>query len=74
MINKIVRYPYLQEENTIIGMKKVIKRIVYILVSLVAVILITGLILAYLPTQAKIKNHGITPAETEEVTNDYHTT
>jgi acylglycerol lipase len=44
-------------------MKKVLKRVFYTIISLVAAILIFGLILAYLPTQSRIKNKGITPEE-----------
>jgi len=52
-------------------MKKVIKKIVYILVSLLAVILITGLVLAYLPNQSKLSNHGITPEEAASLRAQY---
>ena len=44
-------------------MKKVIKRIFYTVLFLVVAIIISGLILAYLPTTWKIQNKGITPAE-----------
>ena len=42
-------------------MKKVFKWIIYTLVSLVAAVVIFGLILAYLPVPSRIKNRGITP-------------
>jgi len=44
-------------------MNKIIKRVLYTIFFLVAAIFIFGLILAWLPTQSKIKNKGITPAE-----------
>ena len=44
-------------------MKKIIKRVVYTILLLVAAIIIFGLILAYLPTPSRIKNKGITPQE-----------
>ena len=52
-------------------MKKVIKRILYILLSLVAVIVIFGLILAYLPAESKVKNKGITPEEAAHLRHQY---
>ena len=52
-------------------MKKVIKKIVYILISLVVVVLIAGLILAYLPSQSNISNHGITPEEAASLRAQY---
>lgn len=52
-------------------MKKVLKWIAYILLSLIVVIFITGLILAYLPTHSRIKNHGITPAEAASLRAQY---
>jgi alpha-beta hydrolase superfamily lysophospholipase len=42
---------------------KIVKKVLYALVVLVAVILVAGLILAYLPTHSRISNKGITPAE-----------
>ena len=44
-------------------MKKIIKRVLYVIVFLVVVIIITGLVLAYWPTEWKIKNKGITTEE-----------
>jgi alpha-beta hydrolase superfamily lysophospholipase len=44
-------------------MKKIFRKIIYILVSLIAAIVIFGLILAYLPTQSRISNKGISPAK-----------
>ncbi len=52
-------------------MKKVIKRILYILLSLIAVIVIFGLILAYLPAGSKVKNKGITPEEAARLRQQY---
>ncbi len=42
---------------------KVFKKVVYAIISLVAAIVIFGLILAYLPAPSRIKNKGITPEE-----------
>ena len=44
-------------------MKRTFKRILYSMLVLLAVLLITGLILAFLPTEWKINNKGITPEE-----------
>jgi len=44
-------------------MKKIIKRILYGIIFLVVAIVIFGLILAWLPSQSRIKNKGITPQE-----------
>jgi acylglycerol lipase len=52
-------------------MKKVIKRIIYVLLSLIGVIVIFGLVLAYLPTQSKITNKGITPEEAARLRRQY---
>jgi acylglycerol lipase len=50
---------------------KVIKRTVYIIISLVAAIFILGLILAYLPITSRIKNKGITPEEATILRQNY---
>jgi len=52
-------------------MKKIIKRVVYTLVFLVAAIVVFGLILAYLPSTWKIKNKGITPEEAAALRQKY---
>ena len=52
-------------------MKKIIKRILYSLLVLVAVICITGMILAFLPTTWRIKNKGITPEEAASLRQQY---
>ena len=44
-------------------MKKIIKRVFYSILFLVAAVCIAGLILAYWPTEWKIKNKGVTPEE-----------
>ena len=44
-------------------MKKIVKRVLYAILFLVAAICISGLVLAYLPTEWKLKNKGITPDE-----------
>lgn len=50
---------------------KIIKRVLYTLLFLVAAIVVFGLILAYLPTPSKIKNKGITPAEAANLRQHY---
>ena len=52
-------------------MKKIIRRVFYTIVSLVVAVLIFGLILAYLPTQSRIKNKGITPEEAATLRHNY---
>jgi len=52
-------------------MKKVIRRILYSLLVLLAVLCVSGLILAYLPTTWRIKNKGITPAEAAVLRQQY---
>jgi acylglycerol lipase len=52
-------------------MKKIIRKVLYTLFFLVAAIAIIGLILAYLPTQSRIKNRGITPAEAADLRKKY---
>ena len=44
-------------------MKKILRRVIYTIISLVAAIFLFGLILAYLPTQSRISNKGISPNE-----------
>jgi acylglycerol lipase len=44
-------------------MKKSLKKVALIVVSLLALIVILGLILAYLPSKSRINNHGISPEE-----------
>lgn len=44
-------------------MTKILKRILYTILSLVAIILVAGLILAYLPMKSIVKQKGITPEE-----------
>ena len=44
-------------------MKKILKRILLTIVSLIVVIIISGLILAFLPTKSKTNHAGITPEE-----------
>ena len=54
-----------------IGMKKRLKKVALIVVSILAVIIILGLILAYLPHKSKISNHGISPAEAVDLRQRY---
>lgn len=44
-------------------MKKVFRKILYAIISIIAVIFIFGLILAYLPTKSKTNHPGISPEE-----------
>jgi len=44
-------------------MKKKFKRLLYVILSLVGLLAIAGLILAFLPTEWKVKNEGITPEQ-----------
>ncbi|HEY4965418.1 MAG TPA: alpha/beta fold hydrolase [Puia sp.] len=44
-------------------MKKIVKRILFAIVSLVVVLVLVGLILAFLPTKSKTNHPGITPKE-----------
>jgi alpha-beta hydrolase superfamily lysophospholipase len=46
-------------------MKKVLKRILYALLSIISAIIIFGLILAFLPSELKQHHVGITPGEAE---------
>ncbi len=52
-------------------MKKIIKRVLYGILFLVTGICITGLALAYWPTEWKIKNKGITPGEASVLRQQY---
>lgn len=52
-------------------MKKILKRVLYTLFFLVVVVIIFGLILAYLPTPSRISNKGITPVEAARLRNGY---
>lgn len=52
-------------------MNKTIKKIVYVVLTGIGVLLFAGLILAYLPVKWKIQNHGITPAEAAALRQDY---
>lgn len=46
-----------------IVMKKILKKVLYAILGLVATVLLLGLILAYLPTKSIVKQKGITPEE-----------
>jgi alpha-beta hydrolase superfamily lysophospholipase len=52
-------------------MKKIIKIVLYGILFLVAALCIAGLVLAYWPTEWKIKNKGITPAEATALREHY---
>ncbi len=52
-------------------MKKILKRILFTIVSLVVIIIIFGLILAFLPTKSKTNHAGITPEEAAVLRKNY---
>jgi acylglycerol lipase len=52
-------------------MNKIVKRVLYTLGILVVVILVLGVILAYLPTTSRIKNKGITPEQAAALRQSY---
>ena len=52
-------------------MKKILKRILLTIVSLVVIIIIFGLILAFLPTKSKTNHAGITPEEAAVLRKNY---
>lgn len=52
-------------------MKKIIKRVLYGLLFLVIAIVVFGLVLAWLPTESRISNKGITPAEAAVLRQNY---
>jgi len=52
-------------------MKKIIKIVLYSLATLVAVILILGLALAFIPTASKTNHHGITTEQATILRNSY---
>ncbi len=52
-------------------MKKIFKKVLYTIISLVAVIFIFGLILAFLPTQSKTSHVGISPEEAADLRQNF---
>lgn len=52
-------------------MKKVLKKVIYTIVSLITVIFISGLILAFLPTKSKTNHVGITPEEAVDLRQNF---
>jgi len=44
-------------------MKKILRKVFYIIILLIVAIAVLGLVLAYLPTQHKISNRGISPEQ-----------
>jgi alpha-beta hydrolase superfamily lysophospholipase len=52
-------------------MKKIFKKVLYTIISIVAVIFIFGLILAFLPTKSKIHHVGISPEEAADLRQNY---
>src|ERR1700722_7027022 len=64
---RIVNYKQIKP----IDMRKIFKRVFYTIMSLVAAIIIFGLILAYLPTKLRINNKGISPEEAADLRQKY---
>ena len=52
-------------------MKKIIKRVLYVILFLVAAVIIVALVLAFLPTEWKVPNKGITPAQAAVLRQQY---
>lgn len=52
-------------------MKKIFKKVLYTIISLVVVIFIFGLILAFLPTKSKTHHVGISPEEAADLRQNY---
>jgi acylglycerol lipase len=52
-------------------MKKILLRTLYVILSLVVLIVLFGLVLAYLPIKSRITNKGITPAEAATLRQEY---
>jgi acylglycerol lipase len=52
-------------------MKKIFKMVLYTVISLVAVIFISGLILAFLPAKSKTHHAGITPEEAADLRQNF---
>ena len=44
-------------------MRKILKIVLYTILSLVVILLVSGLTLAYLPVKSKVSNHGINPEQ-----------
>ena len=52
-------------------MGKILKRILYVVFGLIAVVCLFGLVLAFWPVEWKIQNKGITPAEAADLRQNY---
>lgn len=52
-------------------MKQIIKRVLYTLLSLIAILCMTGLILAWWPAEWRISNKGITPEQAAVLRQEY---
>lgn len=52
-------------------MKKIMKRVLYTFLSLVAILVVGGLVLAFLPTEWRIQNKGITPEQAASMREQY---
>lgn len=52
-------------------MKKVLKKALYVILSLIIVLLITGLVLAFVPVKLKTNHAGISPEEAAQLRHDF---
>lgn len=52
-------------------MKKTLKKALLIVISLVIIVVLTGLVLAFLPTESKIRNLGISPEKAASLRQKY---
>ncbi len=52
-------------------MKKILRRVIFTLISLIGAIFILGLILAYLPVESKTHHVGVTPEQAAELRQKY---
>ncbi|WP_435356906.1 alpha/beta hydrolase [Emticicia sp. SJ17W-69] len=52
-------------------MKKILKKILYVIIAFVAIISIVGLILAYLPTESRTHHVGVSPEEAANLRQKY---
>jgi len=62
---------YLKQPQKTIAMKNKLKKIGFTIFALLLVIVLCGLILAYLPVQSRISNHGITPEQAAQLRQTY---
>ena len=51
-------------------MKKILKKVLYVVITLVVVIVFLGIIMAYIPTKSKVDHAGISPEKAAELRQD----